>query len=160
MPLLISFGHPVAEHGTNYNKYLVILICLNRERRLFISKGQVLCGTMAWQRWTSWFLSSPLLSVRRSKRHHNFTTSTPFLSLLAAWSCVVRSGCESLLGDREVLSLLRSKHYDVAVMDLMSSMCPSALAHSMSVPIIGFVAASPTGVELEATGKKALQVKS
>ena len=51
MPLLITYGHPVpvpvAEQGTNYNKYLVILICLNRARRLFISKGQVLCGTMA-----------------------------------------------------------------------------------------------------------------
>ena len=78
--------------------------------------------------------------------------NNPFL---AAWSCVVRSGCESLLGDREALSVIRSKHYDVAIMDLMSSMCPSALAHSMGVPMIGFVAASPTGVELEATGKKA-----
>ncbi len=64
-----------------------------------------------------------------------------------------RLTCDGLLADADAVAKIRSRRYDVAVMDLVGSQCALALAEDMGVPVVGFWASSPVGMELEASGR-------
>lgn len=63
----------------------------------------------------------------------------------------VMAACENFLGNRQLVNLLRSTHFDVAVVDLIQNECQLALVVDMGLPVVGFWLSLPVGLEMEAT---------
>jgi glucuronosyltransferase len=59
--------------------------------------------------------------------------------------------CDSFLGNHDLVSHLRSMHFDVAIVDLVQHECALALVVDMGVPVVGFWLTTPIGLEMEAT---------
>ncbi len=62
-----------------------------------------------------------------------------------------RAQCDALLGNRALMRRLRATKFDVAVIDLVYNECGLALAHELGLPVVGFWASSPAGLEIETT---------
>ena len=64
---------------------------------------------------------------------------------------VVRSYCNTLLGNKELVSRLSKEKFDVAIVDLITNECGLALAHHLKLPTIGYWAFSFSNGEADYT---------
>lgn len=62
---------------------------------------------------------------------------------------VLEAACDSLLGNGNLVNSLRTSKFDVTIVDLFFNDCGLALAHDLSVPVVGFGNFQALGLHFE-----------